>query len=399
MIKRILSRFFKPAELPTRYPVEWVDTPAALQRVTAAVRASKKVYFDLEADSMHHYFAKICLMQVLANGKCYLVDPLARGMNVKPFLAALAEKPILGHGIDYDLRMLFSEHGFKPKEIFDTMLAAQLLGRSAFGLAALVQERFGVTLVKEGQKADWSRRPLSADLLEYAAQDTFFLPELVSSLSKELSARGRLEWHKETCEALIRATQRVKEADPDLAWRVTGSSRFSRRQLAVLKAMWDVRERQGRDRDLPSYKILPADILLRFAESVPDQGEPEEIPRLPSRLNPDFRDRLLDAFEDALDADPQDWPQLLPPPKRPARAPHPDLLIALRDIRDGIAKKLALDPSLIAPKAVMLSAALALTRSEATPESVREAAQWMRWQENLLYEGWAKAAEKYKRKR
>jgi ribonuclease D len=376
-----------------------VDTPAALQRVTAAVRASKKVYFDLEADSMHHYYAKICLMQVLANGKCFLVDPLAKGMNVKPFLEALAVKPVIGHGIDYDLRMLFAEHGFKPREIFDTMLAAQLLGRSAFGLAALVQDRFGVTLVKEGQKADWSRRPLSADLLEYAAQDTFYLPGLHASLTQELASRGRLDWHRESCEALIRATQRVKEADPDLAWRITGSSRFSRRQLAVLKGMWEVREQQGRDRDLPSYKILPADILLRFAESVPDEGEPEDVPRLPSRLNPDFRDRLLDAFEDALDADPKDWPHLLPPPKRPPRAPHPDLLITLRDIRDGIAKKLALDPSLIAPKAVMLSTALALTRPDATPENVRESAQWMRWQENLLLAEWTHAAEKYKRKK
>lgn len=397
LIKRFFSRFFKPAPLPTHYPREWVSTPAALKRTVAAIKSSKKVYFDLEADSMHHYYAKICLMQILANGRCYLVDPL-ENLDLRPLLKALSEKPIIGHGIDYDLRMLFSEHGFKPLEIFDTMLAAQLLGRSAFGLAALVQEFFGITLVKEGQKADWSRRPLTADLVEYAAQDTFFLPELHASLTTELQGRGRLSWHKESCQSLIRATQRVKEVDPDLSWRITGSARFTQRQLAVLKAMWTVREHYSQDRDLPSYKVLPSDILLRFAESVPEEGSPLETVRLPSRLHPDFREDLLEAFEDALASAPEEWPLPLPPPKRPPRAPHPELLLEMRDHRDGIAKKLALDPSLLAPKAMMLSAALALTKNEATPETIRESAQWMGWQEGLLLAGWTKIAEKYQRK-
>jgi ribonuclease D len=402
LIKRIFSRFFKPAPLPTHYPREWVSTPAALKRTVAAIKSSKKVYFDLEADSMHHYYAKICLMQILANGRCYLVDPLEK-LDLRPLLVALSEKPIIGHGIDYDLRMLFAEHGFKPLEIFDTMLAAQLLGRSAFGLAALVQEFFGITLVKEGQKADWSRRPLTADLVEYAAQDTFFLPELHAALTAELDSRGRLSWHKESCTSLIRATQRVKDVDPDLSWRITGSTRFNQRQLAILKAMWEVREQYGRDRDLPSYKILPADILLRFAESVPEEGSPAETTRLPSRLHPDLREDLLEAFEDALASGPDAWPLPLPPPKRPARAPHPELLLEMRDVRDGIAKKLQLDPSLLAPKAMMLAAALALTKADASSETqraetIRAGVQWMKWQEGLLLPGWTKLAEKYRRK-
>jgi ribonuclease D len=168
---------------------------------------------------------------------------------------------------------------------------------------------------------------------------------------------------------------------------------------AVLKAMWEVREQYGRDRDLPSYKILPADILLRFAESVPEEGSPAETVRLPSRLHPDLREDLLEAYEDALASREEEWPLPLPPPKRPPRAPHPELLIDMRDIRDGIAKKLALDPSLLAPKAMMLAAALALTKADASPESVRASAQWMKWQEGLLLAGWQKAAEKYQRKK
>lgn len=392
MITRIFGRLFRAPLPPTRYPYEWIDTSAGLERVIRAVEASKVVYFDLEADSMHHYHAKICLMQILAKGRCWLVDPLR--LDTAPLRAALAHKPLVGHGLDYDMRML-RRLDFRPVAIFDTMLAAQLLGRSAFGLAALIQDHFGISIPKEGQKADWSRRPLSQDLIDYAAQDTYYLPALHRLLTRELEAKGRLEWHRESCDALIHATQRVKEIDRE-AWRITGSARFRPRQLAVLKAMWEVREQEAEDRDLPSFKVLPADLLLRFAECVPDEGYPEEFPRLPSRLSPRLKEDLLEACADALGAPPESWPAPLPPPKRPPRAPHPELLNDMREIRDREAARLGLDPSLIAPKAVMMAVA---TSGLESPESVRAAAQWMRWQESLLLEPWMKAAQKYRRKR
>jgi ribonuclease D len=393
LLPRFLTRIFKPSLPAVRYPAEWIDTPEGLKKVLRAVAASKVVYFDLEADSMHHYHAKICLMQILAKDTCWLVDPLA--VDTDDLLDALAGKPIIGHGLDYDLRML-KRRGFRPLSIFDTMLAAQLLGRSAFGLAALIRDHFGVDIPKEGQKADWSRRPLAQDLIDYAAQDTFYLPALNQILTKELEAKGRLDWHRESCEALVRATQRAKEDRSEDAWRITGSNKMRPRQLAVLKAMWEVRERAASDRDLPSFKVLPADLLLRFAECVPAEGLPEERPRLPSRLAPQLRDRLLDAFEDALELHPEEWPSLPAPARRPTRTPHPELVNDMREIRDGIAAKLGLDPSLLAPKAVMMAAA---AEGLSSPEGVREATQWMRWQEGLLLEGWMQAARKYRKKR
>ncbi len=393
MLPRFLSRIFKPSLPPVRYPSEWVDTPQGLDRVIRAVGASKVVYFDLEADSMHHYHAKICLMQILAKGTCWLVDPLA--LDTDPLLKALAKKPLIGHGLDYDLRMLKRE-GFRPLAIYDTMLAAQLLGRSAFGLAALIRDHFGVDIPKEGQKADWSRRPLAQDLVDYAAQDTFYLPALHQLLSDELESKGRLEWHRESCESLVRATQRAKEDSREDAWRVTGSNKLRPRQLAVLRAMWTVRERAASERDLPPFKVLPSDLLLRFAECVPAEGLPEERPRLPSRLTPQLRDRLLDAFEDALESLPDEWPAPPPAPRRPPRAPHPDLVNDMREIRDGIAAKLGLDPSLVANKATIMAVAI---EGLSTPDKVRETAQWMRWQEGLLLEPWMQAAGKYRRKR
>ncbi len=378
---------------PPKYPSEWVNDPKSLKRCVVAVEVSELVYFDLEADSMHHYYAKICLMQVLANGTCYAIDPLA-GLDLKPFLAALAKKTLIAHGSDYDLRMLYQQHGFRPKAVFDTMIAAQLLGRTAFGLAALVQEFFGVTLGKEAQKADWSRRPLPEAMMEYAVHDTFFLPGLHEKLVKELEEKGRLGWHEESCEALIRATERIKEIDPDSTWRLTGSTKYHPRQLAVLKAMWEVREEAAKASDIPGYKILPSDIILRFAESVPDEGQPEQIPRLPSRLESELRENFLDAFESALASDPKKWPKPVPPSRRPVKSPHPDFLADLRTIRDKIAAELHLDPSLLAPKAVLLAVALTGLRE---PETAREAAGWMRWQENLLLEPWIAGTQRFRK--
>ena len=230
--------------------------------------------------------------------------------------------------------------------------------------------------------------------MEYAVHDTFFLPDLHEKLEKELEEKGRLEWHQESCEALIRATERIKEIDPDSTWRLTGSTKYHPRQLAVLKAMWEVREAAAKASDIPGYKILPSDIILRFAESVPDEGQPEQVPRLPSRLEPELRESFLGAFENALASDSKKWPKPVPPTRRPVKSPHPDLLADLRTIRDKIAAELHLDPSLLAPKAVLLAVALTGLRS---PETVREAAGWMRWQENLLLEPWIAGTQRFRK--
>ncbi len=378
---------------PKHYSREWVENPESLARAVTAVRKADRVYFDLEADSMHHYYAKICLMQILAGETCYAIDPLA-GLDLKPLLAALAQKPLVLHGADYDLRMLYQQYGFRPKEIFDTMIAAQLLSRTSFGLAALVKEFFGITLGKEAQKADWSRRPLPDSMLEYAVQDTFFLPDLHEVLLLELKATGRVEWHRESCEALIRATERIRETDPDAAWRLAGSAKYFPRQLAALKALWDYRENLAKTRDVPGYKILPSEIMLRFADGVPREGHPEEIPRLPSRLGPEIQEGFIRAFNEAVRSDSKQWPQPIPPPRKPVKSPHPDLLADLKKERDQIASGLKLDPSLLAPRAVMLAVALTGLYSA---EEVREAAQWMRWQENLLLETWLQAAKRYQK--
>ncbi len=355
------------------------------------MKAVDTVYLDLEADSMHHYFAKICLIQILVGNVCYLVDPLSEEIKLEGFLGALSEKVLVLHGADYDLRMLYQQHGFRPLRIFDTMLAAQLLGKPAFGLAALVQNYFGVTLKKDQQKADWSQRPLPPLMLQYGAQDTFFLPGLYQALTNELNEKNRLDWHAETCVELVKATAKSKEVDLENIWRIDGSARLYPRQLAALQALWKFRDQVAQDADLPSYKIMPSDILLRFAMAVPPEGAPEQIPSLPSRMNPNTKSAFLETFHQALNLPAAEWPQPLRIPRRTAPSPSSSLLGHLKEIRDQIASQLKMDPSLLATKSTLT--AVALTGCNSRPKMVA-AAKWMKWQEDLLLEAWMKPPAK-----
>jgi ribonuclease D len=368
------------------FPIDYVDTPSAMEKLVKAMESVETVFLDLEADSMHHYFAKICLIQILVGDRCYLVDPLSE-ISLAGFLKKLAKKVLVLHGADYDLRMLYQSSGFRPHRVYDTMLAAQLLGKPAFGLAALVQAYFGATLKKDQQKADWSQRPLPALMLQYGAQDTFFLPGLHAALTAELLEKNRLEWHEECCEELVKATAKSKEVDLENTWRIDGSSRLYPRQLAALQALWKFRDQTAKDLDLPSYKVLPSDILLRFAMAVPDQGEPEHVPSLPSRLNPKIRSGFLETFQQALDLPEGEWPQPFRPPRKVAPSPNANILNHIKAVRDKIAEDLKMDPSLLATKSTLTAVALTGGTSRA---KMIDAAKWMKWQENLLLDAWLK---------
>ena len=144
-------------------------SPRALDQRPAA-----DVALDTEADSFHHYFEKACLLQLAWDGTAYLVDPLAP-LDVPALLERLAPRRLLMHGADYDLRLLFRGYGFRATSLFDTMLAAQLLGEKEIGLAALLSARAGVTLDKTHQRSDWSARPLAPPMVAYAASDVLHL--------------------------------------------------------------------------------------------------------------------------------------------------------------------------------------------------------------------------------
>ncbi|MCX6834248.1 MAG: ribonuclease D, partial [candidate division Zixibacteria bacterium] len=151
---------------------EYIDTNDGLDRLIVSLRGADRVALDTEADSLHHYFEKVCLIQLSFQSRTFIVDPLA-DIHVEILLRELAGKKLVFHGAEYDLRMLMAGYRFRPEgEIFDTMLAAQLVEGEARSLVALARQYLGVELTKQGQRSDWSRRPLTDRQLSYACNDT-----------------------------------------------------------------------------------------------------------------------------------------------------------------------------------------------------------------------------------
>src|SRR3977135_2116138 len=176
-----------------------IQTDSQLAELLPKLEAIARIAVDTEADSLHCYFEKLCLIQVSVPGHDYLVDPLA-SLDLAPFAAALTPKEIVLQGADFDLRLLRRSMGFEATRIFDTVIAARLLGIRSFSLAALVEKFFGVTLVKGSQKANWAKRPLPRHMAEYALNDTRYLLPLAEKLEAGLRERGRLEGFRQSCE-------------------------------------------------------------------------------------------------------------------------------------------------------------------------------------------------------
>ena len=193
---------------------------------------------------MYHYKTRVCLMQFLVGKEVYLVDVLAPGLKLEPLLTRLAKKHLLMHGSDFDLRLLHDLNGFRPKSIFDTMLAAQLLGRPRIGLASLLEEHFGVAVDKSGQKANWSARPITPKLLNYAELDVWYLPALRDILTRELAKLHRLDWLDQQCRAQIESGSTGFAPPTDIDWRIGRSERLRGAGLSVLHAIWHWREHQ-----------------------------------------------------------------------------------------------------------------------------------------------------------
>ena len=245
---------------------EMITTPSALMAAVSRIMGEKVLACDLEADSMHHYREKVCLVQLSVPGRTFILDPLSCP-DLSPLAPILADPAVrkVFHGADYDVRSLHRDFGIEVNNLFDTMIACQFLGEKELGLAAQLKKRFGVELDKRFQKADWSRRPLSAEMLDYASQDTALLIELQRQLEGELREKGRLAWVEEEC-VLLTQVRMAERGDEPLFLRFKGASRMEPRTLAVLEELLQARDERARQADLPPFKIVGNDLLREVAE-------------------------------------------------------------------------------------------------------------------------------------
>jgi ribonuclease D len=359
-------------------PSPWIRTPEALTELAGSLERCRAIGLDTESDSLYHYFEKVCLVQVATDrGESVLVDTLAL-RDLSPLAPAMAEPGLLKvlHGADYDVTTLKRDFGFSFASIFDTMIAARLLGRSEIGLAAAARDELGVTLHKGNQKDDWSRRPLTGEQEIYALADVVHLVALHERLEAKLAAAGRLDWLREECEAVARLEPAVRRRDPEAYLAVKGARRLPPRALAALRELFAWREGRAEERDVPPFKILGNEPLLRLSELRPkDASGLGAVQGVFPRLQRQAGD-LLAAIRRAEELPEGDLPRN-PRAQRPV-VPEPvrRRVERLRAWRTRKAAELRLDVSVVLPQRLVERLAEAAPRHAAELAGVEGLRRW-----------------------
>ena len=349
-----------------------IDNDQKLAALLPKLRAAQWLAIDTEADSLHAYPEKVCLIQISIAGSDVLVDPLAE-INLDPLFDVFNAHELIFHAADYDLRLLEKHHQFTPSAIFDTMLAARLVGERQFGLSNLAEKFLGVKLDKGSQKADWAQRPLTERMEIYARNDTRHLKPLADKLKSALEAKGRLAWHQESCARLIEDCTRPQIVDADSVWRVKGSTILSRPALAVLRELWQWRETEAIAYCRPPFFILSHERMVDIADAAAAREPFENI--IPPKMSPRRRETLLEAVKAGLAVPADKHPEILRHKfNRPSEAEFRRFR-ELEKIRDAHAHKLGIDPTLIASKA---------TLGDLSRDWDAHAPELMNWQRGLL---------------
>ncbi|MFN8454542.1 MAG: ribonuclease D [Anaerolineae bacterium] len=282
-------------------PLAWIDTPVKLNQLIQTLSKEPLIAVDTESDSLYSYYEKVCLIQFSTAQLDYLVDPLS--INVAKLAPLFADPTIqkVFHAAEYDLLSLKRDYRFTFANLFDTMLAARILGWPRFGLGPILEEYFGVKLDKRFQRHNWGQRPLTQQALNYARLDTHYLLPLREVQLTELKKQRRLE---EALEAFERQTQiqpSAKTFDPDDFWRIKGSKELEPQQQAVLRELFIVRDKIARKLDRPPFKVLDDHTLIRLVRHLPATDQDlQEIKGVGPKLIQHNAQHILKAIQEGL---------------------------------------------------------------------------------------------------
>jgi ribonuclease D len=249
-----------------------------LNRLAIELEKETEIGVDLEADSMFHYHEKICLIQISTPEQNIIVDSLA--INDLSPLAPVFSNPKIRkvfHGADYDIRSLYRDSKIKVRTLFDTHIAAKVLGLEETGLAALLKDKLGIVTDKKYQRRDWSKRPLSPAMLAYAVRDTCHLLPLSRILDRELQAKDRSMVFEEECERQARVRPAPLDKSP-LFMKFKGARKLRPRDLAVLDSILRLRDDMAKRKDRPPFKILGNEQVMEIAKRKP--ATKEELGRI-----------------------------------------------------------------------------------------------------------------------
>lgn len=361
-----------------RAPYRYIDSAGELASFLKSIASMPLIAVDTEAASFHRFVDRTYLIQVSSREETAIIDPL-KVPDMSPLGKVLADPDveIIFHDADYDLRILDRDYGLHARHLFDTRIAAQLLGEPAIGLAALLEKYLHIKLDKKFQRADWSRRPLTPEMLDYAAMDTRHLPQLRDELRRQLEEMGRLSWAEEEFRHLedLRWTPVATNGDSYL--RIKGARLLSRRGLALLRELAHWRDDVAAELDRASFRVMPNEALLLMAGTPPATREAmKALPGVSPRLVDQRGDALLGALKRGQDVPEKELPRF-PRGERRVQDPAFDARVdKLKAARNKAAEHLKLDPGVLCPKGTLEAVARAHPKTLAELRAVPDMRKW-----------------------
>jgi ribonuclease D len=365
--------------------MELISSDSGIQAVADTLAEVRLFAADTEAAGYHRYHDRICLLQISTRDETFLVDTLALE-ELRPLepIFASPEHEVILHDADYDLRLLARDYGIRIGGLFDTKLAAQLLGEPAIGLGALVEKYTGTKLDKKHQRADWAQRPLPPGMLAYAAEDTRHLPELRDRLKAALEAAGRLAWAEEEFSLREHARWEPEQDDDDSGYlRIRNTRDLTPRQMAALRELYEWREEQAQRRDVATFRVVGNEVLIAAARALPgDIRELSRAPGVPGSIADRHGSDMVAAVQRAVSLPESELPQRIRGPRRPPPDPaFEERAERLKKARDAAAEELGLDRGFLMPRQQIEEMARRMPRTE---EQMLEVADMRRWQIEAL---------------
>lgn len=337
-----------------------VATPAALAACCEKLRGAGWLAVDTEGDSLHSYWPRVCLVQITAGEQDFIIDPLA--VDIRPLGELFADPAIekIMHAAENDVRNLKRDYGFVFTNLFDTMVAARILGYPRWGLADLLREAFGVELDKRFQRHDWAARPIAPLALVYAAADTHYLYPLRLKLGAELQAAGREREAAEEFARIAAAPPAEHAFDGEDFWRVRGAHDLDPAQRPVLRELHRLRDAEAQRLNRPPFKVMPDSVLIAIARAAPrTQAELEALPGVPPAIARRYGRLILAAVRRGLKQPP------LVLERRPRDEAREARYEALRAWRNARAAERGVEGDVVIPNSVLRALAAAAPRDPA----------------------------------
>jgi ribonuclease D len=369
----------------------YLDKIPEVDRFLSEISDVKELALDTEGASFHRFLDRIYLLQISTRKHSAIIDPLPIGSPAK--LGELLQSntvEVVFHDADYDLRLLHQDYGWHVTNIFDTRVASQLLGIKSFGLAALLDQYFDVKLDKKHQRADWSMRPLTPDMLEYAAQDTRYLLQLKDQMKAELERRGRLHWAQEEF-GRLEGTRWEVEENMEGFLRLKGARDLSRRELAVLREIANWRDTVAAQLDRATFRVMGNEALFEIARRAPkntaELGTIKGMPKgMIERAGPD----IISAIRRGMEAPEAELPKFPRGHRWNKDRDFDDKVARLKLVRDAAATRLDLDPGVLCSRERLENVA----RSGAkTIDDLAAVPDLRRWQIEEMGEGFVRALQ------